>query len=88
VGLPLLEAFDAGCGVVASDLPYAREVCGDAAVYFKPADTIDCAEKMASLLHNAPLRDGLAAAGRLRLQERRARAPYERLLRQLLANLP
>jgi glycosyltransferase involved in cell wall biosynthesis len=88
VGLPLLEAFDAGASVVAADLPYAREVCGDAAVYFRPADAVDCAEKLASLLQNASLRDGLTAAGRRRLQERRARAPYDRLLRQLLGNLP
>ena len=31
-GLPLLEAFQAGCPVVASDIPVFREVVGDAAV--------------------------------------------------------
>ncbi|HZL56306.1 MAG TPA: glycosyltransferase [Bryobacteraceae bacterium] len=36
-GLPLAEAIVEGCPLAASDLPYARDVAGQAAVYFDPA---------------------------------------------------
>lgn len=38
LGLPLAEAMQCGLVVVAPDLPYARELCGDAAVYFEAGD--------------------------------------------------
>ncbi|WP_231490089.1 glycosyltransferase family 4 protein [Gluconobacter roseus] len=38
-GLPPVEAMEAGCPVVARDIPVLREVCGQAALYgFTPAD--------------------------------------------------
>ena len=37
-GLPLLEAMACGTPVLASDIPVFREVAGDAALYFNPAD--------------------------------------------------
>jgi glycosyltransferase involved in cell wall biosynthesis len=36
LGLPLLEAKMNGIPVIVSDLPYAREICGDFAYYFNP----------------------------------------------------
>jgi glycosyltransferase involved in cell wall biosynthesis len=36
LGLPLMEAMKANLPVLAADLPYAREVCGDNALYFQP----------------------------------------------------
>ena len=44
-GLPLAEALAAGTAIVASDLDWAHEVCGDAASYADPGDprTIACA---------------------------------------------
>ena len=35
LGLPLLEALDRGLPAVLPDLPYARELYGEAAVYFR-----------------------------------------------------
>jgi hypothetical protein len=35
-GLPLVEAMTLGLPVVCSDLPYARWLCGDEAIYFDP----------------------------------------------------
>jgi glycosyltransferase involved in cell wall biosynthesis len=41
-----LEAFAAGRPVVASDLDFAHEVCGDAASYFDPNSAEDAARKL------------------------------------------
>lgn len=35
-GLPLVEAMVMGIPVIASDLPYARVLCGDEGIYFNP----------------------------------------------------
>lgn len=37
-GLPLIEAMWLGLPVVCADLPYAKTLCGDQAIYFDPAD--------------------------------------------------
>jgi glycosyltransferase involved in cell wall biosynthesis len=37
-GLPLVEAMIAGLPIVCPDLPYARTLCGDEAIYFDPRD--------------------------------------------------
>jgi glycosyltransferase involved in cell wall biosynthesis len=88
VGLPLLEALDMGCNVVAADLPYAREVCGDAALYFSPGNASECAARARDLLADAPLRERLRQRGRDLLAERRQRAPYPRLLQEIWQNMP
>ena len=36
LGLPLLEAMWIGLPIIAPDLPYARYLCGDEAIYFDP----------------------------------------------------
>lgn len=38
-GFPLLEAMWAGLPVICPDLPYARILCGDQAIYFNPVET-------------------------------------------------
>jgi glycosyltransferase involved in cell wall biosynthesis len=38
-GLPLLEAMWTGLPIVCSDLPYARWMCEDSALYFDPMDS-------------------------------------------------
>jgi len=35
-GLPLVEAMKMGIFIICSDLPYARLICGDNAIYFNP----------------------------------------------------
>lgn len=49
-GLPLAESILAGTPVSAADLPYAREVCGDAAVYFDPRDPQSIAATIGKVL--------------------------------------
>jgi glycosyltransferase involved in cell wall biosynthesis len=38
LALPMLEALQLGVPVVSTDIPIARELCGDAATYFPPGD--------------------------------------------------
>lgn len=40
-GLPLVEAMVMGLPVVCSDLPFARWLCEDQAIYFDPQDPVD-----------------------------------------------
>lgn len=56
----LLEAFSAtyaeaicmGVPLFASDLPFAKSACGDAAIYFNPQKPSDCAEKIISFVED------------------------------------
>lgn len=58
-GIPLLEAFQLGCPVIASDIPTSREVCRDAAPYFAPHDTAALAALMRSALDNPARREAM-----------------------------
>lgn len=53
-GLGLVEAMAAGCPIAASDLPYAHDVAGDAAVYFDPKDPRSIADVVLATLQDRP----------------------------------
>jgi len=80
VGLPMLEAASVGTPVVAADRPYARDVCGDAALYFDPLDPESLARQLALILCDETLRLRLAESGHKRAAARSAARPYERLV--------
>jgi glycosyltransferase-like protein len=65
-GLAVLEAMAAGLPVVATDIPVFREylVDGESALLVPPADPAALSVAMASLVHDAVLRDRLRTAGR------------------------
>ena len=63
-GLPVIEAMNAGCPVVASDIPVLREVGGNAAVYFPPQSSADLSKVISNLLEDENLRLRLIALGR------------------------
>jgi glycosyltransferase involved in cell wall biosynthesis len=58
-----LEAMHWSKPQVSADLPYARDICGDATLYADPDDPADWAVKMLMLMENPELRDRLVAAG-------------------------
>jgi glycosyltransferase involved in cell wall biosynthesis/GT2 family glycosyltransferase len=63
-GLPVLEAFVAGAPVVVSDIPTAREVAGDAALYVgRPLDPRCWEEQLRLICEDGGLREGLRAGG-------------------------
>lgn len=79
-GIPILEAFSAGCPVVASNVTSIPEVAGDAALYFEPTNKDDIARTVLRLLSDANLRSTLAAKGRIRAQQFTWRAAARKTL--------
>lgn len=80
VGLPMLEAFQAGTPVVAADRPYAHDVCRDAALYFDPHDGESLARALATVAGDAALRARLSSAGLEVARERAEARPYDALV--------
>jgi glycosyltransferase involved in cell wall biosynthesis len=85
VGLPLLEAAEAGVPVLVADRPYAHDVCGDAASYFDPKDIKDFVSKTNTMLGDTNLRRALAEKGRRRVATFVKRRPYHQMLEVLIA---
>jgi glycosyltransferase involved in cell wall biosynthesis len=48
-GLPLIEAFQYGLPVIASDIPVFQEICGENAEYFEVANVQKLSEKISNL---------------------------------------
>jgi len=63
-----LEAMMWSRPQICSDLPFARDVCGDAAIYARPGDPEDWANQMEHLLDDVELQRKLIALGQRRMQ--------------------
>jgi glycosyltransferase involved in cell wall biosynthesis len=68
-GLPLLEAFAAGCPVVASDTACFREVADTAAAFFPVGDAAALGTVLDAVLRDGPWRARLVDDGRLRASD-------------------
>ena len=64
--LPPLEAMALECPVITADVPGAREQYGDAALFFRPTDERDLAERIHQLAGNPGLRAAQIELGRKR----------------------
>lgn len=67
--LPPTEAMAAGCPVVASAIASHHERLGDAALYCDPHDPEDIARRIAQVLHDPGVSNGLVARGFKRASE-------------------
>ena len=65
-GLSVLEAAQAGCALVLSDIPTHRELWDDAAVFVPPSDDLSFAEMIRLLLDDYEARAVLGQAARAR----------------------
>jgi glycosyltransferase involved in cell wall biosynthesis len=63
------ESMRMGLPIVTSDLEFARTICLEAAMYFKPRDAAGAAAKLAALIGDSELRAKMAAAGFSRAAE-------------------
>lgn len=61
------EAMKMGKPIITSNLPFAKTVCNDAAIYFDPLNPEDIAEKMIELIEHKELQDNLINKGFQRL---------------------
>jgi glycosyltransferase involved in cell wall biosynthesis len=82
LGLALVEALAAGCPIAASDLPYAHDVAGNAAVYFNPFDPKAIARTVVSILGDPKTLANLKATG----ADRKSQFSYEKSAK-LLADI-
>lgn len=78
------EAFQAGVPLVTSDLDFARELCGDGALFVDPFDPEAAAEAIARVLTDTEARQSLIERGRATLATNYL-SPEEKWRRQLLA---
>ena len=49
--------------ILTSDLPFAHDICGDAAIFFDPMNEIDITEKIILLLNNPSISNQLIENG-------------------------
>ena len=67
-GIPILEAFSAGCPVACSNTSSFPEVAGDAATFFDPYNEESMCNSIDSLISNKALRDEMVEKGYGRLK--------------------
>lgn len=68
-GIPIVEAFQAGCPVVLSDSSCFPEVASDAGVYFKPKSPHELRQAVINILNDKQHRDDVIKKGRQRLAD-------------------
>ncbi len=68
-GLPVLEAMQAGCPVITSDVSSLPEAGGDACIYIDPEDAGDIADKIWKLITTEKLRHELIEKGKKQVKK-------------------
>jgi len=68
-GLGLVEAMAANCPIAVADLPYARDVAGDAACYFDPSSPAAIAACVVALLRDKEKMKALCMEGEAQRQQ-------------------
>lgn len=68
-GIPVLEAFSYGVPVVCSNIPALQEIAQDAALFFEPTNSKECAKALHTMVHDPVLQKKYREKGNQRLQE-------------------
>ncbi len=68
-GLPILEAYSAGCPTLISNIDIFREIAGEASCYFDAQNVDDIREKINRVIHEPQYSKELIAAGKERMKE-------------------
>jgi glycosyltransferase involved in cell wall biosynthesis len=80
MGLPLVEAMAIGCPIVASERPYARDVCDNAALFFDPRSPDDLVRVAGEVLRSEALASDLARRGARQFARLQAACPGRRVV--------
>lgn len=64
------ESMHFGCPILTSNLDFAREICGDAALYFDPLNPSSIADAIVQLKSNPALQEDLIRRGKHRLGQK------------------
>jgi len=67
-GFPMVEAMRAGVPLIVSDIPIHREICGDAALYYRLGDAVDLAARVRELNADPSLRSAMVEKGLVRIE--------------------
>ncbi len=87
-GLPAVEAMAQRCPVLCAHAASMPEVCGDAVLYFDPADPASLADALLRFQSDPSMRESLVAAGLRRLNDYNWRRNAQILLDHLVAIAP
>src|SRR5690348_10122630 len=83
--LILTEAMAMGTPIVAANRAYARDLCGDAAVYFNPDQPAELAAAVSDLLEHEEKRRDLVRRGFEIVSKGRSERPYDDMMGRLVA---
>jgi hypothetical protein len=83
--LILTEAMAMGTPIVAANRAYARDLCGDAAVYFNPDRPTELATAISDLLEDDEKRRDLVRRGLEAVSVGRSERPYDHMIGRLVA---
>jgi glycosyltransferase involved in cell wall biosynthesis len=68
-GIPVLEAFQCGCPLIASNVSSLPEIAADAAIYFDPTDKESLRNAVEIVIHDRDMRNALVNKGYLRARD-------------------
>ena len=83
--LILTESMAMGTPIVAANRAYARDLCGDAAVYFDPDRPAELAEAISDLLEHDEKRHDLVRLGFEVVSKGRSERPYDDMMGRLVS---